>query len=423
MICSPVLAGFLRLREGILVSRVIRMSYVLVALAMLATVAGCGGKKGAQTFTVDIDGHNGKANEAFIAYFPNTVTVHPGDTVVFDNKGNGEPHTATLGSVIDPAVAMYEKATPAQRQASQPPKAFLRLDSKIPQLLPQGPGDAVQSSANPCYVAAGSAPGKSACPKVSQPEFDGTQSFYNSGWLNSKAKFTVKLSASTAPGTYHFMCLLHREGMSGKIVVVPSGTSVASPGDQYAAGQKQLQTIEAKLQPAVDAERQGKPPIPGVTLPGSNVVLAGSFAPTVQEAGITEFGPKLIKVPVGGSVTWYILGAHSITFNSDKTNNDIRTVAPDGTVHANPKAGGPANAPGEPRSTNSGGGGSSNGPPKFKVVASKTWDGTGFLNTGVFTNSFGPPLVEGYTITFTKAGKYKYLCTVHDNMTGEVDVG
>ena len=24
---------------------------------------------------------------------------------------------------------------------------------------------------------------------------------------------------------------------------------------------------------------------------------------------------------------------------------------------------------------------------------------------------------------FTKAGKYKYICTVHDNMKGEVDVG
>jgi len=31
--------------------------------------------------------------------------------------------------------------------------------------------------------------------------------------------------------------------------------------------------------------------------------------------------------------------------------------------------------------------------------------------------------IEGYKITFTKAGKYKYICTVHDNMKGEVDVG
>jgi plastocyanin len=397
---------------------------VLVGAAALALVAGCGSQKSAQTFTVDVDGHNGNVNEAFIAYYPNTVTVHPGDTVVFDNKGNGEPHTATLGTLIDPVVSAFDKLTPAQLQG-QPPKALIALDAKIPQLLPQGPGDAVQASSNPCVVASGAPPAKTACPQQDpQPDFDGTQSFYNSGWLDSKAKFTVKLSKSTAPGTYHFMCLLHREGMTGKIVVVPSGTSVASPSDQYAAGQKQLAAVEGKLAPAVIPERQGKAPIPGVTLPGDHVVLAGSGTQDAQEAEITEFGPKKISIPVGGSVTWYLIGPHSITFNSDKTNNDIRSVAADGTVHINAKAVAPANAPGEPPpSSNSGqANGSSNGPPSFKVVGKKTWDGTGFLNTGVFTNSFGPPLIEGYTITFTKAGTYKYLCTVHDDMTGEVDV-
>ena len=399
-----------------------RVSYVLIGLAVLATVAGCGGKKGAQTFTVDVDGHNSKANEAFLAYYPSSVTVHPGDTVVFDNKGNGEPHTATLGSLIDPAVAGFDQLTPQQLQG-QPPKALTALDAKIPQLLPQGPGDAIQASANPCFIT-GSPPAKGTCPaQSSQPEFDGTQSFFNSGWLDSKAKFTIHLSKSTAPGTYHFMCLLHRETMSGKIVVVPSSTAIASPSDQYASGQKQLADLEGKLASAVAAERQGKAPIPGVTLPGENVVLAGSGSQSAQEAAITEFGPKTIKIPVGGSVTWYVIGAHSMTFNSDKTNNDIRAVAPDGSVHINAKAVAPANAPGEPPPSNNSGGGPSNGPPKFKVVAQKTWDGTGFLNTGLFTNSFGPPLIEGYTITFTKAGKYKYLCTVHDDMTGEVDVG
>jgi len=402
-----------------------RVLYVLVAAAALALVAGCGGKKSAQTFTVDVDGHNGNANEAFIAYFPNTVTVHPGDTVVFDNKGNGEPHTATLGTLVDPVVSAFDKFTPAQLQSQQgPPKAFQALDAKVPQLLPQGPGDAVQASANPCVIASGAPPQKTACPAQNpQPDFDGTQSFYNSGWLDSKAKFTVKLSKSTAPGTYHFMCLLHREGMTGKIVVVPSSTSVASPSDQYASGQKQLAADESKLVPAVTAERQGKAPFP-VTLPGDHVVLAGSGAQNVQDAEITEFGPKKISIPVGGTVTWYIVGPHSITFNSDKSNDDIRSVAPDGTVHLNPKAIAPANAPGEPPPSNSGpANGSSNGPPSFKVVADKTWDGSGFLNTGVFVNSMGPPVIEGYTITFTKAGTYKYLCTVHDDMTGEADVG
>ena len=125
-------------------------------------------------------------------------------------------------------------------------------------------------------------------------------------------------------------------------------------------------------------------------------MLAGSGSQNAQEAEITEFGPKKISIPVGGSVTWSIIGPHSLTFNSDKTNNDIRTVAPDGTVHINPKAIAPSNAPGEPPPSNSGpANGSSNGPPTFKVVATKTWDGTGFLNTGVFTELVRPAADRG----------------------------
>jgi len=393
---------------------------LLGAATLVAGSALAGGSRAAaQTFTVDVDGKNPKANEAFIAYYPSTVRVHPGDNVVFHEVGNGEPHTVTLGSLTNTVVAAFDKLTPKQQQA-QPPKSLLRLDAKVPQLLPQGPGDAVQSGANPCFVQSGEPPAKSACPKVAQPDFTGKESFYNSGWLGSKAKFTVHLSSGIAPGTYRFMCLLHREGMTGKIVVVPSSSSVPSPSAQFATGQKVLAATEAKLAPAAKALVQGKPPLP-ITLPGQHPALAGSGSPST-EGEITQFGPRKVHIPVGGTVTWYFLGPHTVTFNSNKTDNDIRSVAPDGTVHINARAAAPANAPGEPPPKGGSQNGSSNAPPKFHVVAHKTWNGQGFLSTGVFVNS-GPPLVEGYTITFTHAGKYKYLCTVHDDMTGEVDVG
>jgi plastocyanin len=218
------------------------------------------------------------------------------------------------------------------------------------------------------------------------------------------------------------MCLLHREGMTGKVVVVPSSTSVPSSSAQYAAGQKTLQAAEAKLQAEVAKERKGVPPTATKNPPVKPFVLAGSVNPTVNEAAITEFGPAKVHIPVGGSVTWYLVGVHTITFNSNKTDDDIRTVAPDGSVHLNPKALTPAHSPGEPHSSSSGGG-SSNAPPTLKTVAQTKWNGVGFLNSGIFTNSMGPPLIEGYKVTFTKAGKYKYICTVHDNMKGEVDVG
>jgi plastocyanin len=395
----------------------------LAALALLAT-AGCGGSKNAaQTFAVNVDGHNPKANEGFIAYFPHVVHVHPGDTVVFHQVGNGEPHTVTLGTLVNGVMAEAAKLTPAQRQGqAKPPASAIAADAKLPQLLPQGPGDAIQSAANACFQDSGVPSSKGACPNTTQPDFTGSQAYYNSGWLDKDAKFTVRLSKATPAGTYSFICLLHREGMTGKIDVVPSGTSVPSPSDQSATGARQLTAVEAKLAPAVAALRQGKPPLP-VALPGKTVALAGSGSPSVEDAEITEFGPKSIKIPVGGSVIWYVIGPHSITFNSDKTNDDIRTTAPDGTVHLNPKALAPAGGPGEPQSSSGGGGGSGSQIPKFKVVASTSWDGSGFLNSGVFVNSMGPPLIEGYKITFTKAGTYKYLCTVHDDMKGTVVVG
>jgi plastocyanin len=388
------------------------------AAAALWAVSASGHSSGAQTFTIDVDGKNPKANEAFLAYYPSTVRLHAGDAVVFHEAGNGEPHTVTLGTLVDPAVAAYDKLTPAQQQGT-PPKSFLALDARIPSLFPQGAGDAVQSAANPCYLASGSPPKSAACPKTAAQPFDGTQSFYNSGWLDSNAKWTIHLSSSTAPGTYHFMCLLHREGMSGNLVVVPSGTSVPSPQTQFAAGQKKLRAAQATLASALVALRQGKPPIPSITLPGENVVLAGSGNPgSPVPAAITEFGKSKISIPVGGSVIWYLIGPHSVTFNSNKTNDDIRLVAPDGSVHINPKAASPAGGPGEPATPPKPG----KAPITFKVVAKTSWNGKGFLNSGVFGNS-DPPVIEGYQLTFTRAGKYKYICTVHDDMKGEVDVG
>src|ERR1700694_3369849 len=126
-------------------------SLALFAAGVLVAGTACGGSKhAAQTFSVTVDGHNKTANESFIAYFPNVVRVHPGDSVVFDQVGIGEPHTVTFGTLVDPAVAGFEKLTPQQLQSQAPPKALLKLDAKLPFLLPRGPGDAIQSAANPC---------------------------------------------------------------------------------------------------------------------------------------------------------------------------------------------------------------------------------------------------------------------------------
>jgi plastocyanin len=370
-----------------------------------------------QTFTINVDGTPKNANEGFDTYFPAATTIHAGDTVVFHWAGVGEPHTTTFGTLADTAVKTYRSLTPAQQQSNgPPPPAMAAADAALPSFFPQGNGDAIQSAVNPCYQQSGSV-GTNLCPNSQheQPDFNATQVYYNSGWPDSGGDWKVHFSSAISPGTYRFMCLLHREGMAGKITVAPASKPIMSPGAQYALGQKQLAADAAPLAPAVAATRLGKAPIPGVTIPGTNPVLAGSGLPNAA-GSIYEFGPKTVKIPVGGSVTWYVIGDHSITFNSDKSNDDIRAVAPDGTVHGNQAAGSPANSPGQPQGNP---GNSKN--ISFKVVASKTWDGKGFLNTGIWF-SF-PPVIDGYKLTFTKAGTYHYLCTIHDNMKGTVVVG
>jgi plastocyanin len=393
---------------------------VPVLLATGSASAKVGRASGAQTFRVNVDQTSPKANVDFLAYFPHSITVHPGDSVVFDWAGNGEPHTVTLGSLADSAVAAFNRLTPAQKQANTPPPGFAAIDATVPNLFPEGPGDATQSVSNPCFQHAGPV-GSNICPNSQheQPAFDGSFAYYKSGWLDSGQKWTMHLSGGTSPGTYRFMCALHREEMQGKITVVPASKTIMTPSAQFALGQKQFANDLKPLAPAIATIRQGKPPVPNVTLPDSpNAVLAGSGVPN-SSGSVDEFGKSTIKIPVGGTVTWWVIGPHSITFHSDKTNDDIRAEAPDGTVHINPNAVAPAGGPGEPPPAKG-------GPTKginFKVVASQSWDGKGFHNSGVFMNSFGPPVIEGYKLKFTKAGTYHYICTVHDHMKGTVVVG
>jgi plastocyanin len=399
--------------------RVLRAAAVpLIAALVLLPGAGATARHatGTQTFIVNVDGTPKSANLGFDAYFPKATTIHAGDTVKFHWAGVGEPHTTTFGTYANAAVLAYNRLTPAQQQSNAPPKAFLAIDARVPNLLPQGPGDATQSVSNPCYQQNGSV-GTGVCPNSQhqQPDFNGTQVYYNSGWPDSGQNWSITFSTSTAAGQYRFMCALHRESMAGKITVAAAGKTIMSPSAQFAIGQKQLAAEVAQIAKAVPPTRQGNAPVPGVTVPGANHVLAGSGLPN-GSGSIDEFGPRTIKIPVGGSVTWWVIGAHSITFNSDKSNDDIRKVAPDGTVHLNPVASAPAGGPGQPNTPPSNAKGIT-----FKLAASAKWNGSGFFNTGIWA-SF-PPAIQGYKLTFTKAGTYHYICVVHDNMKGTVVVG
>jgi hypothetical protein len=70
--------------------------------------------------------------------------------------------------------------------------------------------------------------------KVGQPDFAGTEPYYNSGWLDSKANFSVHLSSSVAPGGQVFAFRLrdaHLGAKSGSatLYVLRRGANRAEP--------------------------------------------------------------------------------------------------------------------------------------------------------------------------------------------------
>src|SRR3954451_17538188 len=128
---------------------------VLIA-SMAVGAASCGSDKKsseAQTRTVHVDGSTDKFNGAFLLYFPKQVTVRPGDTVDFAETWTGEPHTVTMGTLVDSAIKDIDAIPPDQRQNAQPPASY----AKLPSLLPPD-GDFNQNAAQPCFLPTGDPP-------------------------------------------------------------------------------------------------------------------------------------------------------------------------------------------------------------------------------------------------------------------------
>src|SRR5680860_1204242 len=100
-------------KGGLLVSRrFAKICWAVGAVGFVLLVAACSsGSSDEITVRVDYD-HDEFATQ-FIRYFPDTIQVHPGDTVVFVQDWTGEAHTVTFGTKVDEMLAitkpLYER--------------------------------------------------------------------------------------------------------------------------------------------------------------------------------------------------------------------------------------------------------------------------------------------------------------------------
>jgi len=135
---------------------------------------------------------------------------------------------------------------------------------------------------------------------------------------------------------------------------------------------------------------------PAAAAQTSTVLVGGGIPGTAVVSN--SFSPRTIEVAVGDTVQWqfqqpWIL--HTVTFVGSEKAPEL--LVPEGDkLYFNPQV--------------------------FFPAGDKTYDGTGYRNSGA------PPEAEkltskfSYSLTFTKAGTYEYVCMVHPGMTGTVMV-
>ncbi len=367
---------------------------------------------GEQNLTPAVDTPQRSFPGVLLGFFPSKLELYAGDSVRFDMRFNGTPHTVALGTDINKALAAVDK-----RGSRTDPATNEELMTDIPNVFPsfhQQRAAVQRSAAEPCfidadeYMTAAMTNATSPCPKKDQPEFDGTQKFYSSGFLPEGEGFRVKLSGDTKPGTYRFMCLVHRAGMQGAIIVKKPGTGRPNVREVKLQGRDEQRVVGASASTVVtDTVKAVNDEIP---------IAAGAGPEGEVPAYVASFIPDLRTVKVNEPVTWKLFETHSISFRTTReARKGLLIKERDGTVKLNLDAWRAVSSPALPESVQS------YPPSKASVnLDGGTYSGEGEWSSGIIRAI--PPRVVTYTLRFAKPGTYSYSCLVHHGMRGKIVV-
>jgi plastocyanin len=388
-----------------------------VAVIVLLLAAGCGQgpeearetpkeeeatptETGAAVLPIQVDGLSDARDADFVAFFPKDVSARPGDTLRFKQVYTGEPHNVILGSIVNAAVPAVERAGP---NAPPPPEAQKVLDIFGP---PPNFQPINQAAAQACFLDSGDPPRVDPCQKRPQPDFNGRQSWYNSGYIEAENTFDVKLADDIDPGTYNFVCSVHwLLGMRGKLTVVDENASRPGAAAVERRGRQELQQAVQAFKPALDQAASATP----------DKAVAGALSQNVMTGNGLVFGPREISIPTGGEVSWNVFAFHTISINPPPDAFNVLVKAADGTVRPNTKLDDPSKAPRAPVLFPPG--------PNVRPTTfdAGSYDGTGFFNSGLLVSV--PPALLTYKLRFTNPGTYELRCLIHPDMRGQVKVG
>ena len=312
-----------------------------------------------------------------LAFFPRAVTVHVGDTVMWQLFGF---HTVTFTGGHHP----YPFIAPAGKQA-------LRKDA-----------------AGQPFWWAGKAPVLALSPMAMLQQGGATLSAASDVRSSGLVRVLTAKPGSppepyqltfSQPGVYHYQCAVHT-GMQGVVIVKPSSEGVPSAASTAAATQAAVGRLIADLRTI----QHTKPARPLTVLVGAGHNATG--------AEVTAFFPSKLSINVGDTVTFANhdqTDIHTVTFGPEKLRSAIeKTFAgPQGKlIVLNPLGALPSEPPGAP------------------VQYDGSNHGNGFVGSGTLQPP-GAPAAAGpksFQVTFTKAGTYHYECVIHTHMDGTIVV-
>lgn len=418
-----------------------RFIRVLAVVALIA--AGCGGGAGSsgqgdgEERTVLVDYRHDEFTSAFLRYYPEQVKVRQGDAVRFEQEWTGEPHSVTLGKVVDdmfqymPIFEKYDSEEEA-RAGGVTDEEIQKVNetfTKIPGMLSDD-FEIYQPGAQPCYVEAmedvpafsgedeESTNPDAVCPTKGkpQPKFTGRQALYNSGFIPAEGQkaneFLLPIAEDAEPGTYSYFCNYHWISMGGKVEIVEKDAKIPSQLDVSRQARKEIAEDAKVALKKVKEAKAAKKKVGDLELP-----LAGREADDEYAVVINEFLPNNVPAKVGQKVTWTFDGiTHTVSFNVPKY-FPIFTVADAGEVRWNPKSYEPVGWQVPPAPESPGGPPGEGEEPEGRKVDVGTWDGKGgFRSSGALDPG------ETFSVTFTKPGTYPYACVLHPQMVGTVEV-
>ncbi len=261
-----------------------------------------------QTYTVMVGMENPHKGVEIMAYFPDTVTIHVGDTVHWVQNAN-EIHTVTFLDGAEPPPLLV-----SAEELGVPP-------TPSPLLF------------NPAAVN----------PAVPTDRRYSGSGFVNSGLMGREpGQFREFNLTFTAEGIYDYMCLVHGFAMSGAVVVVGQGEPIPSPNQAMAEGREQVARQLAKV-PAVmrDAMNSIMPTVMNDDGSMTHRVMIGYADGQIE---LMQFFPDRLVVRPGDTVVWEMSAQnnapHTVTFLNGAAEPDLVIAVPQSSgpplLYANP---------------------------------------------------------------------------------------